>query len=193
MSYPKIIGITGRKYNGKDTIGDYLVLKYGYKRLAFADALKASCKEIFGFSDEQLYGNEKETIDDFWKVSPRVVLQYVGTELFRTHIHEIIPFVKTNIWVEVIRRKIFDEQKKFPDKRFVITDMRFANENEFIKSINGLSLRVTRECVNTSIDIHPSELEIEKLIVDYELHNNSTLENLHTQVDQIFNSIFLKV
>ena len=36
---PKIIGISGRKYHGKDTIGDYLVNKYGYKKIAFADPI----------------------------------------------------------------------------------------------------------------------------------------------------------
>lgn len=35
-----IIGITGRKFNGKDTLGEYLVEHHGYKRFAFADALK---------------------------------------------------------------------------------------------------------------------------------------------------------
>ena len=33
-----IIGITGRKRHGKDTLGDYLVSNYGYTKIGFADA-----------------------------------------------------------------------------------------------------------------------------------------------------------
>ena len=29
---PQIIGVSGRKFNGKDTVGDYLVKNYGYKK-----------------------------------------------------------------------------------------------------------------------------------------------------------------
>jgi dephospho-CoA kinase len=49
-----IIGITGKKFSGKDTLGDYFVNNHGYIRLAFADALKNACAEIFGFDFEQL-------------------------------------------------------------------------------------------------------------------------------------------
>ena len=61
-----IIGITGKKFNGKDTGAIYLINNYGYERLAFADALKEACKCIFGFTNEQLYGNKKEDIDEYW-------------------------------------------------------------------------------------------------------------------------------
>ena len=79
---PKVIGIAGRKYNGKDTIGDYLVKNYGYKKIAYADPIKEICKEMFGFNNEQLYGSLKESNDGFWNVSPRKLMQFIGTELF---------------------------------------------------------------------------------------------------------------
>src|SRR5579863_3132559 len=53
-----IIGITGRKRSGKDTVGNYLVEHYGFVKVSFADTLKEACKIIFGFSDEQVYGDE---------------------------------------------------------------------------------------------------------------------------------------
>ena len=72
-----------------------------------ADALKDAVKCIFDFDDEQLYGSKKEEIDEFWKVTPRQVLQFVGTDLFRNHTEELIPHVKKNIWVQVVKRKIW--------------------------------------------------------------------------------------
>jgi len=46
-----IIGITGYKRHGKDTLGDYLVKYHGYTKIAFADALKEACRNIFDFTE----------------------------------------------------------------------------------------------------------------------------------------------
>ena len=61
---PRIIGVTGKKFNGKDTLGNYLS-KYNYKRMAFADPLKEVIKNVFNFNDAQLYGEDKERIDEY--------------------------------------------------------------------------------------------------------------------------------
>lgn len=176
--YPKIIGITGRKGNGKDTLGNYLVTNHGYKRIAFADALKDACKCVFGLTDEQLYGDLKETVDDFWKTSPRKILQFVGTDLFRDHLMEIMPWINKNIWVEVVKKKILDEWKINPEVRFVITDVRFPNEIELVNFLNGTSIRVSRPSINNVTDPHQSEIEIETLQVTYSILNEGTYEDL---------------
>lgn len=64
-SLPTIIGVAGRKYNGKDTVADYLVDKFGYTKIAFVGPLKEVCHVLFSFSHEQLHGSLKETIDPF--------------------------------------------------------------------------------------------------------------------------------
>lgn len=51
-----VVGISGRKGSGKDTIGAHLVSKYDFKRVAFADSLKDACADIFGFTHDQLHG-----------------------------------------------------------------------------------------------------------------------------------------
>lgn len=178
FEYSKLIGITGRKENGKDTLGNYLVKYHGYKRIAFADALKDACKCIFGFTEEQLYGNLKETTDQFWQTSPRKVLQFVGTDLFRDHLMEIMPWINKNVWVEVVKKKMLDEWKINPESRFVITDVRFSNEIDLINELNGIMVRVSRPSINILADLHPSEIEIETLPVKYDIFNNGTKEDL---------------
>ena len=66
-----IIGLGFKARSGKDTVADYLIENYGFKRLAFADALKEGCRHIFELNDEQLYGELKEVEDDYWGVTPR--------------------------------------------------------------------------------------------------------------------------
>jgi len=181
-----IIGIAGRKRNGKDTIGNYLCEHYGFKRFAYADALKEACKCIFNFTDEQVYGELKEVIDPFWKATPRTVLQFVATELFRNNMAQIIPNLEYNIWVRVVEKKIFEEQKLNPHQNIVITDVRFPNEVESIKNLGGRVIRVTRPELNTSngTDIHASEIQIEYLKVDKDIINDNTKDMLYLQLEQ---------
>jgi dephospho-CoA kinase len=174
----QIIGITGKKNSGKDTIGNYLVEKYGYKRLAFADPLKEACRSIFSFTDAQLYHDKKEEIDEYWNESPRKIFQIIGTDLLRNK------FMK-NIWIAALKKKIMDEFKKNPNQKIVITDIRFENENNLIKELNGIIIRVNRYTSNINVDLHESEQMIDNLVVDYEINNNSTKEILFDCVEKL--------
>ena len=59
-----IIGLIGNKRVGKDTIADYLVNNYNFKKYAFADQIKKISNIIFGWNGEQLDGEQKDIIDD---------------------------------------------------------------------------------------------------------------------------------
>lgn len=52
----KLVGISGEAGSGKDTAADHLVKKYGFVKISLADPLKRICQEIYGFTDEQLWG-----------------------------------------------------------------------------------------------------------------------------------------
>lgn len=60
-----IIGLSGLAGSGKDFVSDILVERYNFVKIAFADPLKRICKEIFDFSDDQLWGpSEKRNESD---------------------------------------------------------------------------------------------------------------------------------
>lgn len=52
----QIYGVTGIAGAGKDSVADYLVKTHGLTKVALADPIKRACREIYGFSDEQLWG-----------------------------------------------------------------------------------------------------------------------------------------
>lgn len=183
--FPKVLGITGRKFNGKDTLGNFFIEQYGYKRLAFADSLKKACAEIFGFTEEQLYGDKKEVIDDYWQTTPRTTLQFIGTELLREQLQVIMPNIGKDIWIKVVEKKMLDEWKINPDAKFVITDVRFLNECNMVQNMGGTVIRVKRDSVNTSVDCHSSEIEISNLPVNFEVLNNSTKESMFKEVETV--------
>jgi hypothetical protein len=51
-----IIGISGLSNSGKDTCADFLVRKHGFVKVSFADPMKRICRDVYGFSFDQMWG-----------------------------------------------------------------------------------------------------------------------------------------
>lgn len=139
-----IIGICGLIGHGKDSAAGFLIAE-GYQRISFAGVLKDACANIFGWDRVLLEGNTpesrafREMPDEWWSkrldipnFTPRYALQYVGTDVLRTHFHP-------DIWVAACERQI-----EMTDKNVVISDCRFFNELEVIKKLGGTTAVVWR-------------------------------------------------
>lgn len=187
----KLIGIAGKKYSGKDTVGKFLGDMYGFKRFAFADPLKEVCKTIFGFTEEQVNGNLKEVVDEYWMISPRRGMQYVGTDLFRDRIAgcDGLEWVGSDLWVNVLKRKILEEWKEDENKLIVITDVRYDNEAAIVKELGGVVVKILRfDDVNGyGHDQHQSEIGVSS--VDVEIENNGTLDELYEKCRMIMEEL----
>lgn len=181
-----LIGFLGRKGSGKDTASDYLVNRYKFKKISFAEPIKEGCRELFGFNDDQLYGNKKEDIDEFWNTSPRKIFQYLGTDIFRKDINKIIPNIQNNFWVKSFEKKYM---KLFTSESlYVVSDVRFENEIDLIHKYCGYIVKINRSNANND-DQHSSEKEIDNLKGDYYINNNSSLDDLYKTIDEIYNKI----
>jgi len=55
-----IIGISGLAGSGKDTAAEFLVEDHSFVRVGLADKLKRILKDVFDFTDEQLWGPSSE-------------------------------------------------------------------------------------------------------------------------------------
>lgn len=51
-----ILGLVGNAGSGKDTAADFLVKNDAFVKVALADPLKRICRDVFGFTDQQLWG-----------------------------------------------------------------------------------------------------------------------------------------
>lgn len=167
-----VIGISGKKGHGKDTFADYLVDKYGFKKYTFGNLLKKTIKILFSMSDEQLYGEKKEDVDDFWGYSSRQLLQIIGTDLLRNQFDE-------NIFTKSLYKKIIEDDYK----KIVISDVRFENEKNMVESIGGIIYRINRNTIKNN-DNHISEKALDHIEFKT-IENNSTIGELYKKIDNI--------
>ena len=176
-----LIGILGKKYSGKDTTADYICNKYNGTKLILADPLKEACKILFNFSDEQLYGNLKENIDLNWGTSPRKILQYLGTDIFRNDINKILPDIGSKFWINLMSIKYSEIKKE--KSLIIVSDVRFQNEIDRIHEHGGFIIKLIRESIKND-DKHESE-NIDNLFGDYTIINDSTKNDLYHKIDTI--------
>ncbi len=188
-----IIGITGAIGSGKDTIADYLIKHHGFTRLSFAGKVKDVAHIVCGWDREMLEGLTRESrewrevVDPYWGISPRVALQRIGTEMFRTHIHP-------DTWVKAVVRTI----SAAPEKNYVITDCRFANEVNAIKELGGRIIHVARGAEPAWAEdarlsrapcpagVHVTDWNVYALrgLADWCVDNNGSLEDLYHAIEQ---------
>ena len=165
-----------------------------------------ACEELRNFGGSSF--DEKDAITTI-KLTPRLLLQIIGTECIRDKVHP-------NAWVnalfadykyEIHRSEVptraagFIDQHVYPN--WIITDMRFPNELEAVKSRGGITIRVNRTLPCGDVQFngtqeeweelvkknkeqsakfnHPSETALDNAEFDYIIDNSGTIEDLiHT-------------
>ena len=184
------IGLLGKKGSGKDTLSDYLVNTKGFVKYSFAKPVKDISKILFNLSEEQLYGNLKEQVDDRWGISPRDIFQRLGTEFGQGQIYDLFPELKIKIkdkhlWL--ILFDIFLEKNK--DKNIVIADVRFVHEINYLKTLNFNIIKISRK--NSLMDNHVSEKQND-LYYDFNIENNDSKEDLFSKYNNFIYIPFYK-
>jgi dephospho-CoA kinase len=178
------IALTGKLRAGKDEVAQHLYIRHGFNRVAFGDALKRHAHEVFPWIPQ----NSK----------PRALFQAFG-QLMR----EIDP----DVWVKHAERAVqgalaFRVNTGAERVGIVLTDVRQANEVAWCRE-NGFTLirvtapdevRIARAiAANDDFTVHDlcheTELSIDKFNVDFEVHNEGTVDELKAQIDSILSQI----
>ena len=188
--------------------------KSRWKIHRFADKLKDIVCLLIGCTREQLEDEEfkntplgsewTETVDwgDYdwldtnFVMTPRTMLQFIGTDLFRNRLHP-------NTWVNAtmigyksltsIQNGIMDMETgkveiiggktpiEYPN--WIIPDVRFPNEVKAIKARDGIIIRLQRH--TDIVDNHLSETALDEYDgYDYVISNNGTITDLITKVNE---------
>lgn len=181
-----IIGLAGYAGAGKDTVGDILIQKHGYRRVAFADKIKSILYDINPSIDGiPLRDMVNENGWSVAKAHPEVrrLLQETGIAGRN--------FLGEDIWIwESLGEVVYSEGNLNPDgglnntikENIVVTDVRFENEAKFIKEFGGQVWQVVRDGVKP-INDHISEVDLIGYDFDKVITNNGTREYLEAQID----------
>lgn len=194
-----IVGLLGFIGSGKGTAGDILK-DMGFTPVSFAKGVKDVAAEMFGWPRHLLEGDTqhsrewREKPDTFWSkefgkdFTPRYALQLMGTEVGRDVFHK-------DFWV--IKLKKYIEEN--PNQNFVITDVRFANEMDFVHKQNGILIEIERGIhphwydiaakayrgdvkaityMHKESGVHPSEWSWIGGQIEHNIQNSDTVEDL---------------
>lgn len=209
-----LIGLSGRKGSGKNTAAS-AITAWGRGRgvhvveKGFADKLKLSAARLFvpdisqeeaiKFCDglktdgtiEMVHWNDDGTEAlGHVGLSGREFLQRYGTEAHREvfgdnfWVDQLLPYKD----VKRVRAWSDPETNFYPDIA-VITDCRFENEAKRINDLGGLVWEVQRPGLGSEDD-HASEQPLPRKLVDYVFRNDSTIEDLMTNVNSMMTGEF---
>lgn len=171
-----IIGLSGPKGCGKDTIYKVIKTLCDCHKIAFADPIRDMTSKILNISDND--------IDVFKRTE--VTLSF-GDKVIKTqgrHIYREIGMCMRsfdcNQFINYVRNTINSDKESL----WIITDVRFQNEVDFIHSQNGKIILIERE--GYEYDNHPSEQMITQY--DYKI-SNTTISKLTEDLKPILRDI----
>lgn len=166
-----IIGLTGFAGTGKDTVADLLVTHLGFRKLAFADALRAEVSE--GFQVDPVYLSHPSTKQHAITAlamnrAPQDFLAAVAMTIGkdgRDQLGHLSPAWLTaprsprqilqwwgteyrrkrdpRYWTRIVLERVATMHRN-GTARFVLTDVRFENEADTVHAAGGLLWQVTR-------------------------------------------------
>lgn len=157
-----LIGLSGKKRIGKDTVGHWLEIKHEFDRVSFAAMLKKVARRV-GWSGRK---DEKG----------RRLLQDLGM---------VVRNYDEDFWVDEAFREMQKINRKTGQEKFVVTDVRFRNEARRIKEAGGIMIRLTRPD-EIKDDLHASETELDNYPFDYVVESVlGDLNSLYARIDEI--------
>lgn len=174
-----LVAFIGLRRSGKDSAAQALV-QQGWQLVKFADPLKDMLRTYFRYVgvttdhiEQMIEGGLKEEPNaQLCGKSTRWAMQSLGTEWGRKLIGD-------DLWVQAAMARAF----QFPN--VVISDCRFPNEAEAVRSQGGKLIRIER--AGLVADTHPSEQLIATIPADFTIFNDSTLDDLRNKVLQLVN------
>lgn len=181
-----LIGLAGLARTGKTTAANHLVSVHGFQSYAFADPLREGLMNIFNLSPCDFDGDRKEQPIGWLGRSPRELMQSLGTEWGRNLVHP-------ELWLLLAEQNLeFLGQIHDTATGFVISDLRFENEADFIRKRGGIVIHVLRPDA-TEVNPHVSESGIAIQDNDLVLHNDGALDDLIGQLDEFFTALTARV
>lgn len=175
MGIPVIVGITGLPRSGKDTVADFLIAKHpGTYKYSFAEPIVNMLNAGFNqdFRSDYWTERKKEPIPLLGK-SPRELMQTLGTEWGRHHVHP-------DLWVFLAAQRFIQT-----GDGMIIPDVRFENEADFVRKRGGVIIHVVGIREDRASE-HDSDSGVRLELGDLRVSNSGDLSELQHTVEGLF-------
>lgn len=173
-----IIAISGYKHSGKTTAAGYIADNYGYEEYALASPLKAALTVMFGYDHSHMYGPKKDEEDPRFGISPRQMLQTLGTEWGQFDLQAASTKFRVvtgrDLWVKRFYYMVWK-----PGVNYVISDVRFQHEIQALKDIDT----TYSVMVLGGLDDDDHASEERNLKTDVVIDNDGSVEDLYKSLD----------
>lgn len=180
-----VICVTGRARAGKDVAGKYLQNHHGFTIEKFAQPLKEVMNSLFGYTIEFLESDAKDAIDPVYGVSPRQLMQCIGTDLLQHELSHKLSPGGWNLGRGIFANRLCQRLEVLAGQgknKIVVTDMRFMHEYQVLKqwcNRNHYTFQVWQVVRDQSPFIsqsgHESEQGWQAIPHDQVILNNSSL------------------
>lgn len=185
-----LIGLAGA---GKDTVAEYLVRRYQYTRVAFADPLREMSLRIDPLiigSAVSCYGaieymHLSELVADYgWELAKR---EYPEVRRFLRSLGAAMREEDPGYWLDKALRKVRASYKL--GLPIVITDVRHANEYAELREHGLTMVRIDRPGTDTSDTDPESRRLLDRVTLDWTIYNNGPIDNLHNAMEHIIDQL----
>ena len=175
-----LLAISGKRKSGKSFLADMLADGYGFKHLSFAKTLKAKLREDLGLSVLHTDGELKEVpLPEYGNKTPRELMIEFGG-FYRT--------LDPMFWVKQLRKELL-QTPQAQIARYVIADLRFKNEANWVKEHGGKIIRLNRDESLTGPNIDDqSETDLDsydKFDLVIPAHRNRDVSDMKRTVRQV--------
>lgn len=167
-NHRQLIFLIGKQRAGKDTVADYLVRKYGFKKAALADKLKEVASDLF-----QMEGKD------------RGLLIELGTKM-----REIDP----DVWIKWLWNKHGHEERLvIPDVRFHNEyEFFMARGGKAVRVEADIVSRAMRPGYDEEFENHPTETQLLDMPVDFVIRNDYGIHYLFEEIHHMMLTFWIK-
>ena len=171
-----IIGFSGYARAGKDTCADIICRTHrNYCKISFAEELKSECNAMMA-----TVGRDINFYFEDDKIRHRDFLVFWG-KYCREHFG-------TGYWVAQLERSMDSLRRCNGTESFVVSDVRYPNEVEWIRANGGVVIYVRRPGTGAANDEEERTIGeiLSRGLYDYGIDNDGTIDTLRRRLDHLF-------
>lgn len=188
----RIYAIAGKKRSGKTTAAEIIQHEYRHPQynnarphiLALARPIKRAVSSILyqlGITsanvEDYIEGRYKEAVLPTVGVTPRQLMQVIGTEVGRS--------LSLTLWIDIFKHSVATLSSEH--RVIIVPDVRFENEAKALRKMGAVFIHLQRDGLRS--DSHASEQGIRMRKGDYIVNNNGTKAELTALVRSIVQEV----